>query len=233
MMTGRTRRSAMRLAFVVPQGIEALAVAAGVRRASPRPVVVRTAIGSTDVARTLRHLRALAATHAVCAGLCGFLRPGLRAGEPVIYDACVDVAGEATAPDAALTAFLRLHLRARAVRGLTVDRIVVRAAEKAALAERYDASAVDMETAPLIRALQAAGVACAAVRVGSDGAAGDLPDLAACVRPDGALDARKVATAMLDDPRAAGRLVGGSLRGLRTLVQTAELAACALNAELE
>jgi len=89
--------------------------------------------------------------------------------------------------------------------------------EKLDLGRRYDAQAVDMESLPLVRYLQRAGVAVAVARVGSDAASDDLPDLHMALDGSGGLDSFALALAMLRRPIAGARLARNGTLALAAL----------------
>jgi hypothetical protein len=103
------------------------------------------------------------------------------------------------------------------IRALAVDRIVTRAREKRALGVQTGAHAADMESYALVERLRRAGVAVAVLRVASDGAAQDLPDLNAALDGSGRLENSALALAMLRDPLAALRMTRGALQALAAL----------------
>jgi hypothetical protein len=74
-----------------------------------------------------------------------------------------------------------------------------------------------METAAITRTLQAAGVSVAALRVGSDGAADDLPELERALDGSGGLDGLALALAMCRHPIAGIRLARNGARALAGL----------------
>jgi len=203
----------MNLSFVVPRGAEANAV----RRAAPGARVVATAAGAAAAA----NLPAFAPGDAVVVlGLCGALR-ARTVGDVVIYR---EIAGDAGALplEAAFTETLAAALpRAHTVRACTADHVITRRAERETAAGRYDADVVDMEGAALAAALGRHNVRFGMVRVVSDDARRDLPALDRVIRPDGGLDALRLAAAFLRDPRGAAAFVADARRALRTLGEIA------------
>lgn len=88
------------------------------------------------------------------------------------------------------------------------DRIATTAAEKQQLRAQTRADAVEMESAAIHDACQAAEVPCATVRVISDTAAEDLPlDFNALAKPDQSLDFGKLALAIAKSPGKIGALM--------------------------
>ncbi len=158
--------------------------------------------------------------NAVAVGLCGLLSPALAVGDVLLYH---DVRHSDRSPvtlDGPLTEWLAARLLPRAqsgIRALASDAIVTHALEKRTLGARHGADALDMETFALAGPLQRAGVSLAAVRVGSDGAGDDLPDLDWALGASGHIDARRLALALLRKPRAGIALVRHAIVALRAL----------------
>ncbi|AGY59210.1 nucleosidase [Gloeobacter kilaueensis] len=152
-------------------------------------------------------------------GLCGSMSRYLPVGTIVIYRHCRQLG----APEALLACdrqpiqLLQAYLpEAKLVGALTSDRVITAAREKRRLAEAYQAQVVDMEGFALLQVLAAAGVEVGMVRVVSDGSDHDLPAIGATIA-DGAIQPLPLALALLKDPLAATRLVGGSLQALGVL----------------
>jgi nucleoside phosphorylase len=203
--------------LLVPRGAEAAAV----RRADGGAHVFVTAAG--------RHaadgLPALARGEAaVMVGLCGALRDR-QVGDVVVYHDVVDehhhLVLDAALADAVTAAFGEAYR----VRGCTAGHVVVRVAERRAMAGRYDADVVDMEGTYVAAALAAAGVRVAMVRVVSDDARRDLPALEGAIRPDGSIDALRVAAAFVREPLGALRFVRDARRALTQLTRVARVLA--------
>ena len=204
----------------MPRGAEARAVRRGAGGA--RVVEVPAGAAAASALATIGDGEAV-----VVMGLCGALRR-LRAGDVVIY---ARVAGEAAAfaLDAGLVDALAAATPAAAVvSACTADRVVTTAAERAVLAERFDADVVDMEGAPLAAELRARGVRFAMVRVVSDDASRDLPPLEDAFDAAGGLRAVRIAVAFARAPRAAVAFVRSVRRALATLSAVARAVDAAL-----
>jgi nucleoside phosphorylase len=156
---------------------------------------------------------------ALVTGLCGALDTNLCVGDVLLYAEFSDVVGAPLLTDPRLTAALAAALPGAKVGvvALASSRIVTAAREKRALAERSGAGAVDMESAALVRTLQARGWAVAVLRVVSDAAADELPDLNRALGPRGEVRAGVMALEFLRNPRAGIRMARHGVRALRTL----------------
>jgi adenosylhomocysteine nucleosidase len=139
--------------------------------------ILFTGVGQHQAERALaRALATRVPARVLSCGFAGALNPALAVGE----------VGFETG-DAAFGAALRAA-GAKPIRFLTVDRVAVSAAEKAALRQASGADAADMESAALEALCRARGIAFAVVRAISDAADEDLPlDFNRLVRADGSL----------------------------------------------
>jgi adenosylhomocysteine nucleosidase len=164
-------------------------------------------------------------------GLCGGLDPALRAGDLVLAEAVIVAPGELIETDAPRRTALAARASAAGLRvagGALIgqDRQIGRAEDKAALYGSSGARAVDMESAGVARAAEAAGVAFLVVRALADPAGRNLPRAALdAAAPDGRLRLFKVLTTMYLRPwesPALVRLAYETRLALDTLERTAE-----------
>jgi nucleoside phosphorylase len=198
--------------LLVPRGAEERAV----RRGAPGAAVVAIPAG----ARAAVLPAEIPPGPIVVLGLCGALR-GVRTGDAVLYRDAVDEAGRYTF-DRELVGALHAALPALAlVSACTVDRVVTRAAERAALAAAYGADVVDMETTHVARALALRGRPSLVVRVASDDPSRDLPPIENAIDAGGAIRPLHLARAFAAQPLAAGRFVRDVRGALRVLTATA------------
>ena len=214
-------------AVFVPRGAEERAVRAGLRRRGlPRRspgagvAVYSTGIGSSS---------AIAAAEAVIAsgvprrvlvtGLCGSLDERFRPGDALLYASIEDSDGIPLATDKDLTEAVQRAVpwALSGIRALSVERVVTKASERRALAQRGGCHAVDMESLPLLARMHRAGASVAILRVVSDGVDDDLPDLNSAIDAAGNLDGKALARACLVSPLAALRMTLGATAGLRAL----------------
>lgn len=206
-------------AVVVPRGPEERAVRRALRRARSEVAVVTCGIGADAAARAVVGIATLPLRRALATGLCGLLSPAFVVGDVLLYRDVRTQADGALALDDVLSSALaaRLPGAQSGIAALTVDRIVTRAKAKHVLRERYGADAVDMETWALASGLKDAGIALAALRVGSDASDDDLPDLDSAVSSDGRIGGFAVAHACARRPRAGVKLAWHGVRALRAL----------------
>ena len=137
-------------------------------------------------------------------GLCGGLNDRTRLGTVVLYDQ----PGQPT---------LAQRLKIQSVRGITIDRVLCLAAEKHQLARASGADVVDMESQWIVEYLRSLGRVVNVIRVVSDDAQGDLPDLSAAFDTSGDLRPLALALAFIRHPIAALRLIRGALIALKQL----------------
>jgi nucleoside phosphorylase len=144
------------------------------------------------------------------AGLAGAVSPGLEVGNILASRRVRFAVGDAANPDPAL---LARALAAGAHPGtlITVDRPLVSAAAKAALAGSEpdgEPVAVDMESAAWGREAAARGIPYVVVRAVSDAASDELPAfLAEALGPDGSIRRGEVARRALLEPSSWGTLL--------------------------
>jgi adenosylhomocysteine nucleosidase len=194
-----------------------------VARSAFRPRIVVCGIGAAAAARAAEAALAGEPPHgALVVGLCGFLVPCLRVGEVVIYSSIQDEHVTLEIDAALLKELAALLPSAQSVRAVQSPAIVALPSAKAALAQRFGAQAVDMESFTLVEHLRRGGVAAGIVRVGSDTSDDELPDLAGALDCNGRLDRMKLARIVLGRPSAGLRLARNGLRALAALERTVE-----------
>lgn len=217
----------------VPQGPEFKAVRRGLDRSGAKVALYATPMGPHAIRGYLEQWlktepKGLDWTPSVLlVGLCGSLSPRLGIGDRVLYRNCVDAQASDSVSvlscDAALTTTLQERLKnaVTIVTSATCNRMIHLASEKQALAERYEAEAVDMEGHAFLSVLEPAGIAIGMLRIVSDDAVHDLPDLSAALTAAGTLNPAKLALSMMAQPRNALRLIQGSLASLKQLENAA------------
>jgi nucleoside phosphorylase len=206
-------------AIFVPRGAEENAVRRGLDRARVIARIITTGIGPHAAARAAQSARTRPLERVLVTGLCGLLSPAFVVGDTLVYRDVRRDREEPLALDETWSEALaaRLPGAQTGIRALASSRVVTSAAVKAALARRTGAHAVDMESYDLADVLTRAGAKVAVIRVGSDAAAHDLPDLNRAVDGSGGLDGIALALAMLRRPRAGLRLAFDASRALRAL----------------
>ncbi|MBE9114755.1 phosphorylase [Lusitaniella coriacea LEGE 07157] len=218
-------------AILAVRGAEYQAVCRGLKGATtPTPPVVGIPMGSVAIRRELPSLleaKGLNPSRVVLMGLCGALQPQYEVGDVVACESCLYVpeAGlegkvvQHYSRDVALTEILaaRLGDRVHCVNCLTRDRAVCSAAQKRHLGEQYRADVVDMEGYGILEILNQLDITVAILRVVSDDAQHDIPDLNAAIDSDGTLRSRPLMRSFLRNPLAAVRFIRSSLRGLKAL----------------
>lgn len=216
--------------IIVPRGAECLAVRWGLRgKTAPYPRILAVPMGYQPLNTYLetwlqsRSFLSQPPVGVLLLGLGGSLSPEYQIGGVTIYQGCTDAASTAGSQyrpcNPRLTALLQAALAGEAslVQGLTGNRLVSSAREKAELARQYRAGVVDMESAAALAVLERAAIPVAVARTISDDCQQDLPNLAAAISPDGSLKPLPLGIAMLQRPAAAAQLIWGSLRGLQAL----------------
>lgn len=134
-------------------------------------------------------------------GLCGGLSDRTRLGTVVLYDQ----------PN------LAQRLQVQSVQGITIDRVLCLASEKNQLARESKADVVDMESRWIVEYVQSIGGVVNIIRVVSDDATGNLPDLSVAFDTSGDLRPLALAIAFIKNPIAAVRLIRGALIALKQL----------------
>jgi len=202
-------------AIVVPRGAEARAVQAG--WPVPRPALLVVAAGAAAGARLAAGT--MPAT-ALVLGVCGALDPALRVADTVVYARIADGA-ESIELDSQLAAACAAACATVPVSAANVAAVVGSVAAKTALRAATGAAVIDMEGASIARALHARGVRVAMVRVVSDAAGAELPDLRDVYTPAGELRPLALALAFARTPRRSAQFIVHVLRALRALRATA------------
>lgn len=203
--------------ILVPRGPEYDAVRRGCAGTAAATSILSVPAGSAAASA----LEGAAGSSFVILGLCGALDPALHVGD-VIACAGAIFGSESLAFDAALTAHVGEATGAR--RGghaLTLDRIVTARAERAALYRETGAAVVEMEGFHLAQRLAGQGCTVAMVRIVSDDASYDLPDISGAIDADGRLRPLALLAAFARAPQRALRFIGESRRALAALEATA------------
>ena len=222
-------------AIFVPQGAEFKAVQRGLKRSGVLESVLlyATPMGPQPTGQFLEQWLQSNRTQlgdgpsVLLIGLCGSLTAQLNVGDRVLYQSCIDGRVSPSVPvlpcDASLLQALQERLNPSVtqvtglVTGLMCDRLVHLATQKAALAQQYPAEVVDMEGYAFLQVLQSTDIKVGMLRVVSDDAHHDVPDLSVAMTDRGELKPLALASSMILQPRRALRLIRGSLTGLKAL----------------
>ncbi len=211
--------------IVVPQGAEYQAVCQGLKKARvDRLQVISIPIGTTKIEQTLANYsdELNNAQNILIMGMCGSLSRQYTVGNTVVYQNCLNMAGEQVSLKSELTTSIQQKLSVELVRGITCDRIICLASEKLKLSQVYPVSVVDMEGVGYIKQLQQQKKSVAMVRVIRDNLRGDIPNLGVAIDANGNLKTLPMAIAFVRQPAAAIRLISGSLTALKTLRNTTQ-----------
>jgi len=204
----------------VPRGAEERAVRRAIVRAQASVRVVVSGIGPHAATRAAERAGHDGPPERILVtGLCGLLSPAFIVGDALVYR---DIRHNGDAPlllDDRLSGALaaRVPGAQTGIRALASESVVTSAADKVALGRSSGADAVDMESYALADVLGRAGDRVAVVRVGSDAAGDDLPELDRALDGSGGFDGLALALAMLRRPRAGLRLARNGTRALGAL----------------
>jgi hypothetical protein len=163
-------------------------------------------------------------------GLCGGLTQNLREQQIVAYTECLSTGRNKAPPlqcSPALTDDIVRHLQQQGiavdrVAGITSPRIATTTADRLALA-KSGASAVDMESYPILAAAARAGVPAVVLRVVSDSLDTEMPDFNPALNAQGALDGRKALWIALESPLETYRLLAANKRAMERLSPAVKL----------
>lgn len=169
----------------------------------PDVVVAATGVGPRKAASAAARLFARHRPRLVVgAGVAGALTEDLGVGDIFVAQRVLDAAGAAPPPDPQLTARASAMPGTRTGTLVCVERPLVTASDKAALAAKLDPpAAVDMESAAWARAAAGQGIPYVVLRAISDHALDELPGyLSRCMDKDGGIRRWAVALHALAEP---------------------------------
>jgi nucleoside phosphorylase len=208
--------------ILVPQGAEYRAVNKGCKRARAAVSVVPLPMGpaaASSLERWLKKYRLFAHDGYLLVGLGGGLAPSLKIGDGVLCETSQDVSNTELAQfDPILGDWIQQRLpQVQVGQAVVCDHIIPQAAEKQRLYRQLGTSLVEMESLSIFNVLQKQGKRMAMLRVISDDCHHDMPEIGPALRPDGSLAFLPLATQLIRQPLAGGRLVVGSLKALAQL----------------
>lgn len=198
-----------------------------------RITLFRTEMGPKNAARQAAQALSKQDISAVLvSGLAGALMPQCRSGDIVLYRHCfyseiAPVEGSSLGCSANLTDMLseRLHARQFTVHegaGLTVPNIMCKAADKRRAGEHYRALAVDMESYQIVNAARVRGIEAAVLRIISDDAHHDLPDLNAGLDAHNGVNNFKMVMSLAAHPLLSTRFLINLWRSMARLKSALE-----------
>jgi cobalamin biosynthesis Co2+ chelatase CbiK len=216
----------MKSLILVPQGAEYKAVCNGLNNTISHIVAIpigKALIKYLEEWHKTVNLLKTSQPYALVMGLCGSLKPDYDVGDVVLYETCI-YQDKVLHCDNDYTNQLESCLKQKVsrVKALMSDSIVFSKDEKILLG-KTGASVVDMESYTALEFLTSVGFKVGMLRVVSDGCKHDLPNLNSAISPEGAIKPLPLALGMLRQPIAGGRLIYGSLRGLKVLENVAKL----------
>jgi len=209
--------------ILVPQGAEYRAVQKGCQRVQAAVTIVPLPMGSAagpSLEPWLKKYKRFANAGYLLVGLGGGLSPDLAPGDRVLCETTQAAAGEGDPIpfDGLLNEWIRQRLPGlKTGWAAGCDRIITTVSEKQTLHQTLGATVAEMESLSMLQVLQPQGKRLAMVRVISDGCCHDLPNIASAIHPNGSLRPLTLAGQFIQRPMGAGRLVTGSLRGLKQL----------------
>jgi Phosphorylase superfamily len=204
----------MGIVVLVPQGAEYQAVKRGLPDRSDFTLIAIPA-GLQPVRSFLaeRSRDALwsSVQQVIVMGLCGALNPVLQVGDRVLYQTCQNTSNQLW------QCKYDLNVNAKLVKAVNTNIVIASKIDKQALRSRSGCDVVDMEGIAILEFFQNLNIPVTILRVVSDDAAGDIPDLSSAIDAQGKLRAGKLAIGMIKEPRKAIRLIRGAQAGLRVL----------------
>lgn len=230
--------SRLNTVVMVPKGAEFKAVKNGLNTASSEaqdrdlPQLVSLPVGPDPVKAFLgqwcqESRGILPQTRVVLMGLCGSLTPRLEVTDAVIYERCINgVSGQAERTlhcrnDLIVGSPKNSFLSVIPVTGVMCDRVISSAVEKQEIGATFQADVVDMEGFAALEILLDQVAEVSMLRVVSDDAAYDLPDLSGAFDPDGNINPWVMTRQFILRPLGALRLIQGSLLALKQLEKLA------------
>lgn len=178
-----------------------------------------TGMGPSNAAQTLEEeLADHRPQQILMMGLAGALSPKLRACDTVVYTACINEVGqrlETASHTAFLSSLTASGLSVSSGTGLTLPRMLCTASEKQRLSQR--AIAVDMESYNVLETASKYAVPASIIRVISDDAHHDLPDLASAIGSDYQTNNTQMAFRLMANPVLGLRFLYNLRRSLQVL----------------
>lgn len=206
--------------------------------------VLKSNIGAPDFSEQLQaHLLTERYTALLVIGLAGGLNPGLKTGDVVVYESCLDGSTPTASSreksssnddlasisgDVKLTSQLFEVLHSHGLNclrgiGLLAGRVIIEAQLKTALYQWTGATVVDMETYLVWSAAAASRTPCAALRIVLDEAASNLPDFNNGLDASGQIHVWRTLRALAASPRATWSFMRSLLPALSALERSTQI----------
>ncbi len=227
-----------KIIVMVPQGAEFKAVQRGFKSAlkhnqatkmielvslpvGPEPV----RIFLTQWCREREVQRKTQPLRVILMGLCGSLSPTLKVKDVVLYKECMNSSQRGDilpcSTDLPLASIKEQVSGVTSVTGMMCDRVLATAVEKQSLGQQCGAQVVDMEGFAALQVLRQKIKKISMLRVVSDDAEHDLPNLDEAFDTDGKIRIGVMMRQFLMKPLGAMRLIKGSLSALGELEKLA------------
>ncbi len=219
--------------ILVPSGFEARSVQRGLKKSpidsSVQILVIPAGEAVRDFLQNSTQDWSLV-QRVLVMGLCGGLSEDVRVGEVGWYGSCQVVSGRSEAPQPPMLGEPEEELVNPFMspqdwglgglilwKALTTDKVITKETEKRSLHAETGCDVVDMETFWILAFMAERGIGVMGLRVVSDGAGGDLPDLAQAFDGAGGIQPWALGLAFVRNPGAAWRLIRGAIVALRKL----------------
>jgi nucleoside phosphorylase len=203
------------IVILVPQGAECQAVKRGLGRSDHAIGAIPAGLAPVRVFLAQQQWDTRSIDRVYVLGLCGGLRSDLAIGDAVVYASCQNFSQQVWQCEAVTIA------NAKSVRAISSNKVIATVTDKRFIRERYGCDVVDMEGTAILEYFAALAIPVTIVRVVSDDAAGDIPDLSAAIDRNGKLQSGKLAIGLIKEPKKGLRLVRGAIVGLRALEKVA------------
>ncbi|MCY7405864.1 MAG: hypothetical protein LH631_00395 [Alkalinema sp. CAN_BIN05] len=207
----------MTILILVPQGAEFKAVMDGLNKSQSKPILPVLAIPAGPAVKAFLEQesdRLWGVTQVIVLGLCGGLTNDAVVGQMGCYEMCCDRSGNEYQCD-----YLDIGYKFINWNAVTIDNVITKSADKQLLNTETNCDVVDMESIWILEFIQQRGIGVSVVRAVSDAVVGDLPDLSQVFDLNGRLKPIELARAFVLRPRAALRLIRGSIFGLKQLTR--------------
>jgi len=207
----------MTILILVPQGAEFKAVMDGLKKSQSKLILPVLAIPAGPAVKAFLQQesdRIQGVTQVIVLGLCGGLTNDAVVGQMGCYKICCDRSGNEYQCDCLDIGYEFVNWNA-----VTIDNVITNTTDKQHLNAETNCDVVDMESIWILEFIQQRGIGVSVVRVVSDAVVGDLPDLSQVFDRNGRLKPMELARAFVLRPRAALRLIRGSVLGLKQLTR--------------